>query len=107
MVLMLPAMGIKRLINHSAMPTTINAMTIFTKGIVLSSRCGVQFKAQTSHLEERTIIFRSLNGRSLMTDCAVSEVARLHPRPYFVETFLRRNKPRPNRAPPTRPRVAG
>src|SRR5579864_7217820 len=33
MVLMLAAMGMKRLISHSATPTTIKASTRFTKGI--------------------------------------------------------------------------
>jgi len=34
-VLMLEAMGMKRLIKYNAMPTTINAITIFIKGICL------------------------------------------------------------------------
>jgi hypothetical protein len=32
-VFMLEAMGIKRLINHKPIPTTIRAMTIFIKGM--------------------------------------------------------------------------
>ena len=35
---MLEAMGMKRLINHSAMPTTTNAITILIKGILVAPR---------------------------------------------------------------------
>jgi hypothetical protein len=37
MVLMLEAMGMKRLISHNAIPTTISAMTRFIKGMFLYS----------------------------------------------------------------------
>jgi hypothetical protein len=37
MVLMLEAMGIKLLISHNATPTTISAITMLIKGILLSS----------------------------------------------------------------------
>jgi hypothetical protein len=35
MVLMPPAMGMKRLIKYNPIPTTISARTIFTKGILV------------------------------------------------------------------------
>jgi len=41
---MLPAMGMKRLISHSPMPTTINAITIFIRGISCTPR---RFRVQS------------------------------------------------------------